>query len=641
MKNRKKRNQARKRNFNKDVNIQLRKETIESGETFFREAEIDIRKSNNDTRTVSATLSSEIPVKRWFGNEVLAHDDAAINLDRASDGLPLLFNHNSDNFIGVVRNITVSGGKLRGDLQFSENSRASEVYADVSAGLLRNVSIGYRIHKYEESENGDIRITDWSLYEASIAPVPADHTVGVNRNHEGIEMKTEAEKKAEREAAELKAREAETARIVGVRAIFGDKYTSPKHIDLMAKCVTEGRSIEESQADLLDLIGKDSAPAGSVRTGFDADCDPMRGMHDALTVRFGIEKDKDKVKAVREKNEFGSFTLVDMARQYLQLEGVSMRGLDIRSLVGKAITHRATQVTTDFPELLANVAHVSLLQAYWDAPETWRAWARVVSLNDFKQHNRANISEFDTLPAVAEGANYTEGSFTDLSENITLATYGMNWSISREAIINDAADAFSRVPRHMGLAAARTVGNLAYGVLTNNALMNQDGVALFDAAHSNLVQAAVPLDAALIQAAKVAMALQKGPKGVATLGIQPAHLIVPVELEGIANTLMAAQYNPASSAGTLEPNPVQGLMNVISEHRLSADSAAQWYMAASASQWDTVEVAFLGGMDTPYQERRNDSITNDNITYKVRIDAAAAAMDFRGLYTHTGAVAPI
>jgi hypothetical protein len=83
---------------------------------------------------------------------------------------------------------------------------------------------------------------------------------------------------------------------------------------------------------------------------------------------------------------------------------------------------------------------------------------------------------------------------------------------------------------------------------------------------------------------------------------------------------------------------VQNLLTVVSDHRLDTADNNAWYVAASPMTWDTVDVAFLNGNQTPYQERRQQNIANDSITYKVRIDAAAAPMDWRGLYFNDGGV---
>jgi HK97 family phage prohead protease len=623
----------------KTPKMQKRDATQVTGETFDREFVFDRKHINEETRTVTATLSSTAPVERFFGNEVLDHGKDNVDLARSVDGLPLLFNHDPNLFIGLARNVRLDGGKLRAELQFSENARAQEVFKDVQSGLLKSTSLRYKIHKAREGADEVVHITRWEPIEATITPIPADPSVGINRNAEGSTMDQKQIDDAVKEA-----REAELSRMTGIRTAFAG-HVGPKFTALREECLTDGeRSIEASQAALLALIGSEAVAAGgpgTVKARHDSATDQMAGMEAALLVRFGIETDKVKVEEMRKNNEYGSFTLSEMAREFLKIQGVSMRGMDMRGIVGSAIMQRTTQDSTDFTALLANVAHVSLTQAYWDAPETWRAWCRVGNLSDFKQADRANISEFDDLPVVAEGASYTEGSFTDLMEPIQLATYGKNWTITRQAIINDSADAFTRVPRAMGLAAARVPGDLAYNILIDNDVLNQDSVELFSiATHTNLNEGAVPMDATIIDTMKVAMALQTGPKGTATLGIRPAHLIVPVSIESLANTLMAAQYNPASTAGTLEPNPVQGLMSVVAEHRLDAATVAtQWYMAANSAQWDTLEVAFLNGVEAPYQERKQDSITDDNITYKVRMDVGAKAIDFRGMQTHTGATA--
>lgn len=600
-----------------------------------RTVELDYRKANAEARTIPATLSSETPVRRFFGNEVLQHKKGSVDLTRAADGLPLLFNHDAGNFLGVVRGVEVQDGKLRGELQFSENTRAQEVFNDVSSGLLRNMSIGYRIEDYEESDAGDITITRWSLYEASIAPIPADSTVGINRSNEAPTMTTQTIKDAVREA-----REAETARVAEIRQVFNVRWAEPRHVELRERMITEGATVDQARTELLNMIGMTAEPVNNAAPGEQArdDSDWATRMTDAVAARAGIIDDKEELAKIRDHNEFGGLTIVELARQYLMKCNARSSGPASR-VISEALHTRAPGTVADFPSILADVAFKSLLKAYWGAPETWRTWASISAVQDFKVNNRVNLSEFDTLPVVAEGGTYTEGTFTDLSETIQLATYGKIYAITREALINDDLSAFTRIPTAMGLAAARTVGDLVYGVLFTNALLNQDATALFAAGHNNDVAAlsGAPPDADTVQAGKVAMALQTGPKGDATLGIMPRYGICPVGLEGTFNTLMSAQYNPASTAGTLEPNVVQGLLTVVSDHRCDGNDAAMWYMAADPMQWDTVDVAFLNGNQTPYQERRQEDITNDNITYKVRLDAAAAAMDFRGLYRNAGA----
>jgi HK97 family phage prohead protease len=606
-------------------------------ELYTRDVVIDYRNADLEARTVPCTFSSDTPIMRGGATETLAHGPENIDLARAADGLPLLYNHDPGVFLGAVRGLKPENGKLGGTIHFSNNTRAQEVMQDVAAGLLPNMSVGFKVNNRSRDNKGNVTITNWTPHEASITPIPADISVGINRNEGPIIMDNTASETREEARAE------QLQRVQDIHDIFNTRWAEKEHLELRDKLVLEGATPDEARQELLSYLGLKSDPVNQASPNVDnrtVDNDWTKRMVESICVRAGTIDDKDTLDR-HHNNEFAGMTFVELAREYLQRNGESGRG-SAMTVITKALNTRAVQDTTDFTQILMDASHNNLLRAYWDAPETWRTWASTSSVPDFKINNRSNLSEFDTLPVVAEGANYTDGSFTNLSENITLATYGMLWHVTRESLVNDSLSAFSRVPTAMGLAAARTIGDLVYGVLTTNPLMNQDATALFAAGHSNDVAVGVgggPPDAETVQAGKVAMALQTGPKTAATLGIMPRYGICPVALQGTFDTLMAAQYNPASTAGTLEPNVVQQLLTVVADHRLDAASSLVWYMAASPQQWDTVDVAFLNGNQAPYQERKQQDIITDNITYKVRIDAAAAPMDFRGLYRNAGAAA--
>jgi len=190
----------------------------------------------------------------------------------------------------------------------------------------------------------------------------------------------------------------------------------------------------------------------------------------------------------------------------------------------------------------------------------------------------------------------------------------------------------------MGRASRRTIGDLVYALLIDNPTM-PDSVALFDAAHGNLV-AGTPGDAptvASVSEARVAMATQSDDDGHAhSLNIRPKYLLCPIALETTARVLAAAQYDPATTAGTLTPNPFAGTFEVIADGRLDAADPAAWYMAADQNSVDTIEVMYLNGVSTPTMEQREGFVV-DGIEYKIRMDAAAQVFDYRGLFKNEGA----
>jgi phage major head subunit gpT-like protein len=250
-----------------------------------------------------------------------------------------------------------------------------------------------------------------------------------------------------------------------------------------------------------------------------------------------------------------------------------------------------------------------------------------------------NLSSFESLSLVNEDGEFTYGSFEDEGQTIQLATYGKLFSISRQSIINDDLNAFTRIPAGMGRAASRTVGDVAYGVLTANGLLS-DGIALFagtaiGTTHGNLdIGGGAAIAVASVDAARVGMARQSDVSGEATaLGIRPAWFVVPVALEGTAKVLMASEFDPADGTNNNRaPNSVRGIMKVVSEVRLDIADPAAWYLAANG---DTIQVAFLDGQQAPVLEQQM-GWSIDGSEYKVRIDVAAAAEDFRGLQTNDG-----
>lgn len=140
-----------------------------------------LERRDEAARTVEASLSSETPVHRpGLGNEILVHDPNAVDLSRCP--LPLLTSHDSTTTpVGIIENVRIVGGKLRGVLRFGGSSRALDVWEDVKAGILRSISIGYRI--LDGKASGDsYRVTRWQPFEASLVAVPADPTVGIGRS---------------------------------------------------------------------------------------------------------------------------------------------------------------------------------------------------------------------------------------------------------------------------------------------------------------------------------------------------------------------------------------------------------------------------------------------------------------------------
>lgn len=157
--------------------------TLQLPHTMFREATVE-RAAAEDGR-IPIALSSETPVARWFGTEILDHGSTALDVKRLkARGLPLLDAHDTRQQIGRVEDITLDKDRvLRGMARFSESARAQEIKRDMLAGIRTDISIGYRVDEYLVNEREEeYRATRWTPLECSTVAVAADETVGVGRS---------------------------------------------------------------------------------------------------------------------------------------------------------------------------------------------------------------------------------------------------------------------------------------------------------------------------------------------------------------------------------------------------------------------------------------------------------------------------
>ncbi len=177
---------------------------------------------DKDTRTVTMAVSSEFPVDRYFGQEVLSHKKGALRTDRLDGGVSLLFNHDYDLLLG--RSVSYQLGEpMHVTCRFGTSGLAKEKEADVEAQILVDVSIGYVIHEADVTEDKSgmrsYLVTDWELLEVSLVTVPADPTVGVGRAvAEQVPLKVRSFRKEESAAVE-----AAVARATKTAAETGDE----------------------------------------------------------------------------------------------------------------------------------------------------------------------------------------------------------------------------------------------------------------------------------------------------------------------------------------------------------------------------------------------------------------------------------
>ncbi len=626
-------------------------------------------------------------------DEILEVSERAVDLSRLNAGAPALDSHSvwsSFSQVGVVERAWIEGKEGRATIRFPReglDQAADRMFGLISDGIIRNVSVGYSIDRakvVEAKKKGDVekRIVErWTPLEVSFVTVPADPRAQVRaadqtsypieiittRSHKEafmpesttvvagddpatIETRNQpvpAATPAKPDAAEVRdqsktpatpdapdpetvatrAREAERDRVSTIYDLAGRLDLERSFAEDLVK---RGISIDEARRLILDQV---AAKSDETRT-FPHVTVPLGGQDERITRRDAVAN------ALLHRYSPTLFPLEDAARQYrgmtlleLARESLGNAGVNTRGLSRDEVATRALHSTSDFPEILSAVTNKTLRQAYDVYPRTFTLFCRQVLATDFKAMHRVQLGEAPQLLEVGESGEFKRGTLGESKESYRLKVYGRVVAITRQVLINDDLDAFTRIPAMYGNSIAQLESDVVWGIITANPAM-ADGTALFHANHKNLAGTGAALDVTSVGAARAAMAKQTGLDKKTVLNIRPAFLIVPASLELKAEQLVAQNLVPASS-GNVVPQSIRTLAP-ISEPRLDAASETAWYLAASPNQIDTIEYAYLEGQQGAYIETRN-GFDVDGVEIKCRLDFGAKAIDWRGLYKNPGA----
>lgn len=120
-------------------------------------------------------------------HETLDHSADAVRMGWMQSGsAPVLWMHDHTQQLGVIESAEIRDGSIWPTVRLGNSGLAKEKRQDIDDGILRNVSVGFRIHGWEherEDETGDYyRVTDWEPLEASLVTVPADRGTGFGRS---------------------------------------------------------------------------------------------------------------------------------------------------------------------------------------------------------------------------------------------------------------------------------------------------------------------------------------------------------------------------------------------------------------------------------------------------------------------------
>lgn len=568
----------------------------------------------------------------------------------AETALPILCQHNTrslDAICGQAERIRVDGANLVIEGRFMPVMEdAKKVLELVKAGYKFQASVGVTpgdVLFIDEGENALLNGAEVSgpcyivragkLNEVSIVPLGADGSTqtaiaaaSTTTKKEAIEMATE--KKEPVEAAKPDTATMEAAQTAERDRVASVIAACKGHDDIMATAVKEGWTAEKAELACLKAEKADAEKAKkeaeiqAARPDAPAIIDLRTSApHDAKTIvaaacMGAAMKDKDleahckgvdldaahDLKITRLSDVFAAF-------------GFAYRpGNDAETT--KAL--RAAFSSADIPNVLSNVAHKFVLAGFGDAGEYWRAVSRAVPVTDFKQVKGVRLVMGGLLKSLAKGGELQHVNLSDEARNIQAATKGSIVGITREDLINDDLGVLAFIPERFGMMAGRTINTDVFAAISTTASdygANTSGAMSLD----NL-------------AAAYALAMGIRDRDGNPLGPMPTTILCSPSNYITARGIYQSETITGATAKTVRDNVMRNLLRPVTAPYLSG--TAYWLFNEA---FPLVDVAFLGGRQTPVVETANADFNQLGIQMRCYFDYGASKGETKAALYSTGA----
>jgi len=641
-------------------------------------------------RTIDVVWSTGARVPRrsfWDGkvyDEELSLDPAHVRLERLNNGAPVLDTHGTwqlGDIIGVVEKASVAGAEARATLRLSEREDVAPLVADIQAGIIRNVSCGYIVYRYEitkvEGQRELWRATDWEPTEISFVPVPADAGAGTRASSQTfpcvlvgpgadtlnpekrmsdtpspgapgqvvmpatppapqpVEQNRQPEQQqpsptpvvslapADVDSAVQRAISAERERAATIRqrarAVGLDD-------DFAEQLVRSGVAVDHVGNQIVDELARRGTgmTRPMVRLVEDhTDPDKIRTrMADAIVARHTL------VMPPEHAREFVNFRVADFLITLANARGAKLDPRDHIAAVDYMFTRAGQLTTSDFPLLLQDAGNKIMLPKYQAAPVTYRIIAAQRPFNDFKAHKFLRLGDFPALTEIKQAGELSFGAVSENREQVTAKQYGSGIAIDRIALINDDLGAFGDFVMMIGIRVAHDENKLVWAVLANDGPTMSDGVTLFHANHGNKAGAGTDIDVSAVGAGVAAMREQKSLDGM-QMNIAPRYICTGSTKELKMRQLLT-QVQPTKAT---DVNPYPGTLEPVVDTNISGN---RWHLVADPALLPTVVYGWVNGMVGP-QIRSEIDFSTRALKVAVGDDFAAGAVDYRGGYLNTGA----
>ena len=456
-------------------------------------------------------------------------------------------------------------------------------------------------------------------------------------------LQSESGKEAEDHGQESEsegAREAERQRCAEITTICREFDVSDED---MKRYLNEGTTIDTVRAAILNSMRAQGSPIavrGSAEVTVDEQDKFRQAAGDALVMRSGIAVEHPAEGA----KELMHMSLRDLAIECMAGEGVSGLGRRSSDELYNMALRQFFNPTAAFPSILDNAINKAYVEGHKKVAVTFDQFTKKGSLKDFKTHDNNYLAgpagEFLEVP---EGGELKHDVFKDEKRPTRkLKTYGRQFTLTRQAFINDDIDLITGVPARYAASARKTINKQVYEVMVNNPAV-YDGTVLFSSAHGNLMKSGTGITSASMQAMIMALQTQTNEFNEAII-IRPETIVVP---SGMAFDIYTLFNSPTihTSENTQAVNPLYRYANqihAVEDPTINVlcggfENTMPWFLLGAKDDTDFIEVDYLNGQEIP-TIRRMEAPGTLGFVWDIYLDWGISVMDYRGAIKNPGTV---
>ncbi|KYD24607.1 phage major capsid protein [Parageobacillus toebii] len=416
--------------------------------------------------------------------------------------------------------------------------------------------------------------------------------------------------------------EAERQRVLEIESLCRSLGYDPEEY------IKEGKTVDEVRKIILEkqIAEKKPLSVGVIRDERDKFRDAAR---DGLALRAGINVEKPAPGATELRN----LSLRELAIEALRIEGVA----NAARLSSDEILRQYLTPTSLFTGIIDQTARTVFEKAYTEAPTTYQLWTRRGTLKDFRPTKTYQVGTAgELLPVPESGELKHDMPNAEEGPQRQLLTFGRQFTMSRQAFINDDIDFISTIPALYAQSARLGINRLVYQMLAKNPAI-WDGKPLFSPEHGNIssVNSAPSVEA--LSDMRMKMKNQKAAGGQVKLNIPAKFLIVPTALETKAGQLIGSTVDPSQTNPNI-PNPFYNSLTVISDAELddaTENGAKEWYLVADQLR-SPIQVDYLNGVDMPTIVMKQPPAGQLGYVWDIYIDYGVTIVDYKTVVKNNG-----